>query len=57
MVGFNLFVRVANRATISQAVHLLIEIQNVTGESAFKQDEYEDAMMRFEDMGVKLVVV
>ena len=27
------------------------------GESAFNQDEYEDAMMRFDDLGVKLSVV
>ncbi len=27
------------------------------GESAFNQDEYEDAMMRFDELGVKLSIV
>lgn len=35
-----------------------LEVVLVTdGESAFRQDEYEDAMKRFDDMGVKLTVV
>lgn len=35
-----------------------LEVVLVTdGESAFRQDEYEDAMKRFDEMGVKLTVV
>jgi hypothetical protein len=29
----------------------------MSGESAFRQDEYEEAMRRFDEMGVKLSVV
>ena len=32
-------------------------VLNPAGESTFKQDEYEDAMQRFDELGVKLVVL
>jgi ATP-dependent DNA helicase 2 subunit 2 len=35
-----------------------LEVVLITdGESAFKQDEYEDAMKRFDDLGVRLLVM
>ena len=33
------------------------ELNAGSGESSFRQDEYEDAMARFDDLGVKLSVV